>query len=92
MKNRTIIGVILLILLTTINPQKNEKISKFAIHEIVIENNLLIKEGDLKSALVPLYNQNLIFLDVKIIQKILSQESFIESFSIKKKFPKNIEN
>ena len=90
MKNRKVIAVALFILLTTITSQQKLVISKFNLKEIDIENNLLLKDEDIKNLLVPFYNTNLIFLDNKEIQKALTQNSFIDGFKIKKKYPNTL--
>ena len=90
MKKRLIIALSLLILLTTINSQQSFVISKFNLKTIVIENNLLLKDEDIKNLLIPLYNKNLILLDNNEFKKALMQNSFIESFNIKKKYPSTL--
>ena len=90
MKKRKVIAVVLFILLTTITSQQKLVISKFNLKEIDIENNLLLKDEDIKNLLVPFYNKNLIFLDNKEIQKALTQNSFIDGFKIKKKYPNTL--
>ena len=54
MKNRSIIAIILLILLSTINPQENLIFSKFNLKVINIENNYIVKKQDIKKLLLPL--------------------------------------
>ena len=90
MKKRFVIASFLLILLTTINSQQNFFISKFNLEIIVVENNLLLKDKDIKNLLIPFYNKNLIFLDNNKVKKALLQNSFIESFKIKKKYPNTL--
>ena len=46
-----------------------------------------MKETAIISSLENIYNKNLIMLKVSEIEKILLQNSFIDSFSINKKFP-----
>lgn len=87
MKKRILIGLILLMLLTTITFQQKLVISKFNLKKINIENNFLLKESDIKNLLIPIYNKNLIFLKNKEIEKVLLQNNFIDSFNIKKKYP-----
>ena len=87
MKKRIAIAISLLIIFTTISFQQKINNFKFNIKIINIENNLLIKEKDVKKLIIPFYNQNLIFLKNKEIKKALMQNSFIESFNIKKKYP-----
>ncbi len=87
MKKKTVIGLALLILLTTIISKPKISILNFNIKEIIIENNYLLKETAITSSLENIYNKNLIMLKDSEIEKILLQNSFIDSFSIKKKFP-----
>ena len=90
MKKRLIIALSLLILLTTINSQQSFVISKLNLKTIIIENNLLLKDKDIKNLLIPFYNKNLILLDNNEFKKALMQNSFIESFNIKKKYPSTL--
>ena len=90
MKKRTIIAVALLILLTTITSQQKIVISKFNLITIEIENNSLLQKKDIKKLLLPIYNKNLIFLKNKEIERALMQNSFVESFKIKKKYPNTL--
>ena len=91
MKKRLLIALSLLILLTTINSQKNLDISKFNLKTIIIENNFLLEDKDVKNLLIPFYNNNLIFLKNNEIKKVLIQNSFIESFNNKKKYPSTLQ-
>ena len=90
MKKRLVIALSLLILLTTINLRQSFVISKFNLKKIIIENNLLIKEKDIKNLLIPFYNKNIIFFNNNKVKKALMQNSFIESFNIKKKYPSTL--
>ncbi len=90
MKRRAIIAVALLILLTTITSQQKIVISKFNITTIKIENNSLLQKKDIKQLLLPIYNKNLIFLKNKEIEEALMQNSFVESFIIKKIYPNTL--
>ena len=90
MKKRFVIALFLIILLTTINSPQSFVISKFNLKTIVIENNLLLKDKDVKSLLIPFYNKNLIFLDNDEVKTALLQNSFIKSFNIKKKYPNTL--
>ena len=85
MKKRIIIAIALLVLLTTISSKHEIVITKFNLEEIKIENNSIIKEKEIKKLLFPIYNKNLLFLSNYEIEKALNQNSFIESFKIKKK-------
>ena len=90
MKKRTAIAIALLILLTTITSQQKIIISKFNLKKINIENNFLLEDKDIENLLTPIYNKNLIFLNNIEIKKALMQNSFIESFKIKKKYPNSL--
>ncbi len=90
MKKRIVISIILLALLTTITSQQKITVSKFNLKKIIVANNFLIKEKDIKNLLLPVYDRNLVFLDYSEIEKALMQNSFIESFNIKKKYPNTL--
>lgn len=90
MKKRSVIGIALLILFSTITSQKKIYISKFNLKKIQIENNLILKDTDIKKLLTPLYEKNLILLSYSEIEKELMQNSFIESFKVKKKYPQTL--
>lgn len=90
MKKRTIISLVLLILLTTITLGEKIVIPQFNLKKIIIENNALIKDEDIKKLLAPYYGNNLIFLKNKEIEKALIKNSFIDGFNIKKKYPSTL--
>ena len=90
MKKRLVIAISLLILLTTINSQQIFVISKFNLKTIVIKNNFLLKDEEIKNLLIPFYNKNLLFIDNNKIKKALMQNNFIESFNIKKIYPSTL--
>ena len=87
MKKRLVIALVLLILFSTYLPQKLFLINKFDIEKIIIENNSIIKDKEIKNDLVFLYHTNLIFLNTSNIKKILEKKNFLESFEIKKIYP-----
>ena len=87
MTKRYLIALLLLIILTTITSHEKISFSKFNLKEINIENTSLIKEDDLKNLLSAFYNKNLIFLKNSEIKKALKQNSLVESFNVKKKYP-----
>ena len=91
MKKRIIVALILLISLTTITFDQKIIFSIFALKKITIENNSLLKENDIKKSLEPIYDKNLLQLNNKEIKKILLQNSLIDSFKIKKKYPNTLE-
>ena len=91
MKKRIVIAIALLILFSTITAQLKIEITKFNLKKIQIKNNSILNEKDIKELLIPLYEKNLIFLSYSEIEKALMQNSFIESFNIKKKYPQSLE-
>ena len=91
MKKRLVIALTLLILLTTINSNQSFVISKLNLKTIVVENNVLLKDKDIKNLLIQFYNKNLIFLDNNKVKEALMQNNFIDSFKIKKKYPSTLE-
>tara|TARA_B100000963_G_scaffold7662_1_gene6053 strand:+ start:15728 stop:16384 length:657 start_codon:yes stop_codon:yes gene_type:complete len=87
MKKRTIIAFVLLLLLTTITFRQKIFYPKFEIKEIIVENNLIIKEKEIKKLILSIYTKNLLLLKNSDIEKELMKNSFVDSFVIKKKYP-----
>ena len=80
--------IVLFIFLTTYTPKKNNfKIFNLNIKEIVIENNAVIEKEEIKKKLSFLYEENLFLINTEDITKRLENETFIESFRIKKVYP-----
>ena len=90
MKKRIVIAIALLILFSTITAQLKIEITKFNLKKIQIKNNSILNEKDIKELLISLYEKNLIFLSYSEIEKALMQNSFIESFNIRKKYPQSL--
>lgn len=90
MKKRTVISIVLFFFLTTIISKQKLLISKFKIEEIRIENNSFVKETEIQKLLKPIYNESLLFLKNKEIEKAVMQNSFIDSFNVKKKYPNTL--
>ena len=90
MKKPLVTALFLIILLTTIDSKQSFVISKFNLKTIIIENNSLLEDKDIKNLLLPIYDRNLVFLKNTEIKKALIQNSFIESFNIKKKYPSTL--
>ena len=86
---KTFPGLILvLVLLTTYTPNfKFLNISEINIKRIKIENNFILTSEDLLKKLDFLYKKNLFFLNKNSIKEILKDETFVESFSLKKIYP-----
>ena len=83
--------IILFVLLTTYTPKFNFIInSKLYIQKIKIENNSITESDKIKKKLSFLYKENLFFLNIQDIEKNLKNETFIESFSVKKIYPNTL--
>ena len=87
MKNQLIFALILFLSLTTFISQKKINFTHFDLKKITVKNNFLVKEQDIQNLLLAVYGKNLIFLDNYVIEKALIQNSFIETFNIKKIYP-----
>ena len=89
---KSLLGLIILfILLTTYTPKFNFIInSNLYIQKIKVENNSIIETDEIKEKLSFLYKENLFFLNIKDIEENLKTETFIESFSIKKIYPRTL--
>ena len=83
--------IIFFIFLTTYTPKFNFiKSSNFNIKKIKIDNNSILKSDEIKKKLNFLYNENLFFLNIGDVADNLKNETFIESFSIKKIYPNTL--
>tara|TARA_E500000178_G_scaffold323543_1_gene349233 strand:+ start:6761 stop:7417 length:657 start_codon:yes stop_codon:yes gene_type:complete len=87
MKKRIVIGIVLLISLSSIISQQKFNTSKFNLTKINTENNFILSDKEINNLLLPIYNKNLIFLKNEEIKQALQASTFIESFKIKKKYP-----
>ena len=91
MKKRFLIAALLLLILSTYTSNDNLNFnSKFNIKKIVLENNDILNEDELKKELSFLYDKNLFFLKNRSIKDQLRQNTLIKSFNIKKIYPNTI--
>ena len=91
MKKRFFIALVLLLLLSTYNIQNNFKLNSIlTIEKIIIKNNQIISEQEVKKKLSFLYDTNLFFLKTKKIKSKLNEIEFIKSFKINKIYPNKI--
>ncbi len=91
MKKKIIIAFVLLIILSTYSPYKNLNIaSLFKIDKIIVENNYLLEETEVRNQLSFLYKSNIFFLDHLKTKNEISKESLIESLEIKKIYPRTL--
>ena len=65
-------------------------IPNLSIKKIIIENNFIIDEKNIKKNLAFLYDTNLFLLKTKNIKIRLNEIDFIESYEIKKIYPNKI--
>ena len=86
MKKRLLIAFALLVFLST---YKNQKLplNILNIKEITVENNIIIKDYEVKEALSFVYNSNIFFLNDTQIKNALKKINFIDSYKIKKIYP-----
>ena len=90
MKKQRFFALLLLILLTSIYPSQKILSSKFNLKKIEIIKNSILSDKEIKKHLHSIYNKNLILIKSKEIETALKQNSFIESFNIKKKYPNTL--
>lgn len=74
MRKQLIVGIALIFLLTTFISEKKIVFKTFNIQEIIIENNFILKDEDIKNDLTFVYNQNLFFLNNSIIENSLKKK------------------
>ncbi len=91
MKKRILFALVLLLILSSYNIQKNINLNpRLNIEKIYVENNNFFDEKILKNKLSFLYKTNLFLLKKKDIELNLKELDIIESFEIKKIFPNKI--
>tara|TARA_B100000900_G_C20507722_1_gene686616 strand:+ start:237 stop:896 length:660 start_codon:yes stop_codon:yes gene_type:complete len=80
--------IIIFILFTTYSPKfVFQSGINFNIKKIVILDNTILDEGEIKKDLIFLYKKNLFFLNEEDVKKALIDKPFLESFSLKKIYP-----
>ncbi len=84
--------IILFTLLSTYNPRTGHDniLAFFPIKKILIEGNIIIKESEIKNELNFLYNNSLLFLNTKDIEKFANKFDFISTLQVKKIYPQTI--
>jgi len=88
MNKRFLIALTLFLLFSTYNTKEDFNFNSILqIKKIIIEDNKIISEEELKDKLSYLYKSDLFLLDNKILEKKLKEVDFIESFKIKKVYP-----
>ena len=92
MKKRFFIALFLLIILSTYNFTLNPNfIPNLNIKKIIVKNNEIINDDEIRKKLSFLYETNILFTDLDIIEKKLKKIDLIESFKIKKVYPNEIQ-
>jgi len=89
MNKRLFIALTLILLLTTYK-LGNEINLNLGVKKIIIENNNILSEKQVKEDLLFLYEKNLFFLNNNSIKKQIDKNSLIESFKIKKIYPNTV--
>ena len=89
MNKRLFIALTLILLLTTYK-LGNEINLNLGVKKIIIENNNILSEKQVKEDLLFLYEKNLFFLNNNLIKKQIDKNSLIESFKIKKIYPNTV--
>ena len=89
MNKRLFIALTLILLLTTYK-LGNEINLNLGVKKIIIENNNILSEKQVKEDLFFLYEKNLFFLNNNSIKKQIDKNSLIESFKIKKIYPNTV--
>lgn len=84
--------LILLIFLSTYNPNKLNLISEknntfFKIQNIIIVNNFLLKKTTVNEKLNQIYNKNIFLIKRQNIEELLKDTDFLKKIEVKKKYP-----
>jgi len=87
--------IIVLVFITTYYPFQlhlvsEDKVTFFNIKNIIIENNLLIKEEEVINKLEKVYNKNILFINSRDIKEPLKKINFLRKIEVKKKYPDTI--
>tara|TARA_B100000029_G_scaffold450664_1_gene474756 strand:- start:1668 stop:2351 length:684 start_codon:yes stop_codon:yes gene_type:complete len=87
--------ILVLILLSTFNPNKFEisyktKDNFFKIEKIIILNNSLVKKDIILKRLDQLYGKNIFLIKRKNIEESIKNISFLEKIEVKKKYPSTV--
>ncbi len=91
MKKRLLIAIGLILILTTYKINLNFEIPlDSSVKQIIIKNNNIVKEEEIKKKLAFLYDSNIFSLKKKQIKQQLNEIDLIDSFEIKKIYPDKI--
>ena len=92
---RIFILIIILVFLSTFNPNKfeiNLKNNKsfFEIKKITISNNLLVNEDEILLKLKEVYGKNIFLIQRKDIEESLENVNFLRKIEVNKKYPDTV--
>ncbi len=91
MKNRFLVAISLLFLLTTYKTKNNNNIFfKLQIENVTIENNKIVSKEEIQKNISFIYDTNIFSITSKTIEESLKKIEFIESFKIKKIYPNEL--
>jgi len=91
MKNRFLVAISLLFLLTTYKTKNNNNIFfKLQIENVIIENNKIVSKEEIQKNISFIYDTNIFLITSKKIEESLKKIEFIESFKIKKIYPNEL--
>lgn len=91
MKNRFLVAISLLFLLTTYKTKNNNNIFfKLQIENVIIENNKIVSKEEIQKNISFIYDTNIFSITSKTIEESLKKIEFIESFKIKKIYPNEL--
>ena len=92
---RIVLFLVLLIFLSTYNPNKfdvilEKKNTFFEIKNIKIVNNFLIKKSEIEEKLSEIYSKNIFLIKRSDIEEPLKEINFFEKIEVKKKYPNTV--
>ena len=91
MKKKLLVGLILLIFLSTYRFKNDYNILKLLIiKKIEIKNNLILNNDEIRNDLNFLYQRNIFSINEKEIRESIEKKGFIKIFEIKKIYPSSI--
>ena len=92
---RIVLLIIVLIFLSTYSPNEfnlilEKKNTFLKVQKIMIVNNFLIKNNEIKEKLNEIYNKNIFLIKRKDIEETLKEINFLEKVEVRKRYPNTI--
>jgi len=92
---RIVLLIIVLIFLSTYSPNElnlifEKKNTFLKVQKIMIVNNFLIKNNEIKEKLSEIYNKNIFLIKRKDIEDTLKEINFLEKIEVRKRYPNTI--